>query len=136
MAIVLPPTKAEMVTRFITYTLLGVAGIVVLLFPPTTIEQHLGILTRFWGVCLIVSFVAAFSSVRRRYRIEFAALPLTIIGAIIYAYTIWILVPDTITRMPQAIIVTALVSTLVTRFITLRRLVNSWKGKDWTGLLL
>lgn len=136
MAVVLPPTKMETAARFITYILLGTAGLVVLIFPPTSIEQRLGILTQFWGICLLIAFIAAFSSVKRRYRIEFSALPLTIIGATIYACTIWVLVPETITRMPQAIIVTALVTTLVTRFITLHRLVNSWRGKDWTGLLL
>lgn len=134
MPIILPPSRLEVITRATTYYLLGCAGVLVLVFPPMSIERHLGFLTQFWGVCLIVSFVAALSSLKRRYRMEFTALPLTIVGTLIYAVTVWVIVPGTITRIPQAVILTAMVMMLITRYVTLHRLVNSWKGKGWTGL--
>lgn len=135
MPTILPPTKRESVVRSIGYFILGIAGIWVLVSPPTDIQGHLGWLTYAWGICLITAFVASFGSYRRRYRIEYTALPLTLSGVIIYAYTVWALVPDAPARGPHALIISAVTCSLIVRLLTLHRLVVSWKGKPWIGSL-
>lgn len=134
MPTIIPSSRMEKWARTFSYFLLGTAGVLVLIFPPVSIEREIGFLTQFWGACMIVSYLAAISAFTRRYRLEYVALPLTIVGAVIYAATVWVIVPGTITRIPQAVILTSMSAMLFTRFFALHHLVNSWKGKSWTGL--
>lgn len=133
MPIIIPPTRAESVCRALAYFLLGCAGVWVLASPPTTIQGQLGWLTAVWGACLITAFVASVAAFKRRYRVEYMALPLTVTGVLIYACTLWMLVPDTLTRAPQALIVTAMATALLARLVSLHRLVTAWKEGPWIG---
>lgn len=134
MPTIVPPTKTESVFRSLGYFLLGCAGVWILIHPPI-IDGYLGLLTYAWGSSLIAAFIASVASYKRRYRIEYMALPLTIIGVMIYAFTIWVIVPEFPHRGPQALMLTAIFCTLVVRITTLHRLVVSWKGKPWIGSL-
>lgn len=134
MPIIIPPGKSEAVFRSLCYLALGVAGVWVLLDPPSTVEGTIGVVLTFvWGACMLSAFIGSVASLRRRYRVEYMSLPLTIAGVAIYAYTIWLQVADLSTRGPQALIVTAIAFCLAGRFTTLHRLVYSWKGGPWTG---
>lgn len=135
MPVIIPASGIEAVIRTLGYFLLGTAGLWVMFKPPVSIEGEIGKLTYLWGICLVTSFISAYGSLKRRYRVEFAALPLTLTGVLIYAYTIWVIVPGTITRGPQALIVTVVACMLLIRLLTLRRIVVSWKGQPWIGSL-
>ena len=134
MATIIPPTKMESTFRALGYLLLGIAGVWVLFNPPETIRGHLGDLTYVWGICSLTAFIASAAAFNSRYRVEYAALPLTITGVVIYAYTVWSLVPEIATRAPQALYITAIAFILAGRLKILHRLVVSWKGKPWIGL--
>ena len=133
MPIIIPPTRAESVCRAVAYFLLGCAGVWVLVSPPMTIQGQLGWLTWVWGACLVAAFVAAVAAFKCRYRVEYMAIPLTVTGVLIYSYTVWMLVPDTLTRAPQALIVTAMAAALLVRLVSLHRLVTAWKEGPWIG---
>lgn len=135
MATILPPTKTESTLRSIGYFFLGSAGLWILINPPTTIQGHLGWLTYVWGVCTLTAYVASLASYKKRYRVEYMALPLTLTGMLIYGYTVWSIVPEVTTRGPQALVISAMFVVLAVRFLTLHRLVVSWKGKPWIGSL-
>lgn len=133
MPVIIPPTKLESIFRALAYMLLAAAGVWVLIAPPLTIQGYLGWLTTVWGCCLLTAFIASLAAFKRRYRVEYMALPLTVTGVIIYSYTLWMLVPETPTRAPQALIVTAMVAVLIIRLISLHRLVTAWKEGPWIG---
>lgn len=134
MATIIPPTRFESVIRALSYLCLGVAGVWVLFNPPETIQGHLGPLTYVWGICSLTAFVASVAAYKARYRVEYMALPLTISGVIVYAYTVWSLVPEVATRGPQALYISAIALILTGRLLILHKLVVSWKGKPWIGL--
>lgn len=133
MPVILPPSRTEMYVRTLTYFLLGCAGLWVLLDPPTTIQGQIGWLTYLWGTCLMFAFISAYGGFRKRYRIEYMALPLSLTGVLVYAYTLWVIVPETTTRGPQALIITAVSTMILLRLLTLHRIVISWKEKPWIG---
>lgn len=135
MPTILPPTKLESRIRAIAYFIIGTAGVWVLVLPPITISRHIGWLTVAWGICLLTAYIASWASWKRRYRIEYTALPLTVVGVVIYTGISWMLVPDTITRGTQALFLTAILCFLAIRFATLYRLIVSWKGRPWIGSL-
>lgn len=133
MPVIIPPTRVETIVRSIGYSMLGLSGIWVIFNPPNTIQGEIGSLTLTWGVCMISAFICAVAGYLRRYRVEYVALPMTITGVTIYAYTVWSLVPGSITRGPQALIVSVVACMLLVRLLTLHRLVISWKGNPWIG---
>lgn len=130
-----PPNKLEAAARGMTYLVLALAGVWVLFAPPRTIEGTLGIMSTYlWGVLMLPAVLAAFAAFTRRWRPEYWTLPFLIAGTTIYALAIWGGVPDTITRGPQACMITALCLALTARFSTLRRLAKApKKGGPWSG---
>lgn len=101
--------------------------------PPVTIQGSIGWLAYVWGGCLVAAFIACVAAFKRRYRVEYMALPLTVTGVLVYAYTVWMLVPGTLTRAPQALIITAMAVVLLVRLVSLHRLVTAWKEGPWIG---
>lgn len=133
MPIVIPPNKLESTTRALVYLCLGVLGCWVILDPPNPIEGSIGWLTFVWGSCLLVSFAASVGAFFRRYRVEYMGLPLSITGSVIYTWTLWALVDDQPAVIPYALAISALSVSLITRLMTLHRLVMAWKEGPWIG---
>ena len=121
-----PPTRGEALIRALMYAFMSASGTWVLVTPPVTIEGIIGTASTIaWGALLVFSAVAAVSSWLGRWRVEYAVLPLLIAGLAIYALAVWTDVPSTITRGPQACILTAFTMGLGTRLMTLHRLAKS-----------
>ncbi|WP_417220484.1 hypothetical protein [Arthrobacter sp.] len=127
-----PPSLTESIVRGIGYLLIGTSGVWVLFAPPRTIEGAAGtLLTTTWGIFLLAALIACVATVWRRYRVEYAVLPIMAGGVLIYAATLLALVPGTITRGPQALLMTALSCAIIARLASLHRLVNAWKEREW-----
>ena len=119
-----PPSKPERLGWATFYCIFAVGGAVVLIFPPRTIGGQLGdILVTVWGILWVTAIVPAIASLYNRYRIEYPAILLVTAGVAIYAANIWAQVPDTHTRVTQALTVTALAVGLTLRWLNRRRLV-------------
>ncbi|NIH72205.1 hypothetical protein DYI20_02875 [Auritidibacter ignavus] len=117
------PTRGEALSRVATYVLMFTAGTWVILTPPRTIEGIIGTTSTFvWGALLLLASVAAVAALLMKWRVELTVLPLLIAGVGIYAAAVWADVPETITRGPQACILTAFAVGLGTRLLSLRAL--------------
>src|SRR5699024_1547044 len=124
-----PPSKPERLGWATFYGIFAVGGAVVLIIPPRTIGGPLGdILTTVWRILWTTDIVPAIASLYNRYRIEYPAILLVTAGVAIYAANIWAQVPDTHTRVTQALTVTALAVGLTLRWLNRRRLV-AWDRK-------
>lgn len=125
-----PPTRGEKLSWAAFYGLITIAGLLVLTMPPRTIDGPLGeLITLAWGVFMTVAIVPTITSIKGRYKWEYAALPLVIGGILIYAATIWYLVLDTPTRAVQATLITALAIGVFRRWMGRRRLVKADKKR-------
>lgn len=129
------PTRGEARTRALMYVFMFAAGTWVILTPPRTIEGIIGTTSTFaWGILLGFASVAAVAAWKTKWRVEYALLPLLIAGVLIYAAAIWSDVPSTITRGPQACMLTAFALGLGTRLLALRKLTNKHAATRRRGL--
>lgn len=124
MPYVLAPRWARILLYWLRAALYGallVAGVGAVWLTPQTISARLpGALTDIWGAFAVVgALVCLVGAMRRRYRWEMTGLPLVAGAVLIYALTIWDIVPDTLTRLAQAASVTALLLALVIRYVDL-----------------
>ena len=120
-----PPTPTEKLAWTGFYSIITVAGVIVLTMPPRTIEGPLGEwLTLAWGTFLCVAAIPAVATMTGKYRWEYATLPLVIAGVLIYASMIWHLTAHTPTRLAQALLITALAVALTNRWLHRRRQVQ------------
>lgn len=103
------------------YTSGFVAGLGALVFTPTSISDALSVgVTDTWGVMAMAGAVLAlYGSMRERYRWEAAGLPLLGAGMLVYAYTVWSLIPDVPTRLAQAGTISMALLLLLIRMIDL-----------------
>lgn len=122
----LPPTRGEARVRALAYAFMAASGTWVLITPPVTIQGTIGAaFTVAWGVLLALGAVAAVAAWRMKWRVEYAVLPLLIAGVAIYALAVWTGVPTTVTRGPQASVLTAFTLGLGPRLLALRRLAQT-----------
>ena len=129
--IINPPTRLERILWAVLYALLALAGVWILINPPTSIETPLGLaLTRVWGGFLTPGIVLAVATAWGRFRWEYALLPLCISGVGIYMATLWYLVPETPGRGPQALLISALGVGLLNRWIGRRRILHRGKNRE------
>src|SRR5699024_10016210 len=78
----------------------------------------------------VSALIPAIASLYNRYRIEYPAILLVTAGVAIYAANIWAQVPDTHTRVTQALTVTAVAVGLTLRWLNRRRLVAWAKDRN------
>lgn len=126
-----PPTKIQRFGWFVFYGIFAAGGVVVLTFPPRTIEGPLGgFLTVMWGMFWVTAIVPAIAALYNRFKIEYPMIILVFAGAVIYAVNIWAQVSETPTRATQALAVSGLSVGLILRWLDRRHLVRRDKERN------
>lgn len=109
------------VLRALLYSICVVMGMGAVWLTPQSVSSRLpGALTDVWGLLAVAGAVGCLTgALARRYRWELTTLPLLIGAVVIYAWTSWDAVTDTITRTANAAAVTGLVLALAIRYVDL-----------------
>lgn len=107
--------------RGVLYGMCLVMGIGAVWLTPQTVSSRLpGVLTDVWGLFAVVGALGCLiGALTRRYRWELTSLPLLAGAVLIYAWTIWDIVTDQLTRTAQASAITALLVALAIRYVDL-----------------
>lgn len=117
-----PWPRASRATRGLQNSVIALAGVAALLWPPSTIAGELGPwLTVVWGVLLLGGGgVAAYGAAADKLRVEWPACWFIAAGIAIYAATAWALaVVGSPGRLPQALVLTAISLAYVSRSLDL-----------------
>ena len=119
-------TQTELNLRGISYILLGVAGPWVFVNPPETFPGEWSFAVAvIWGTLLIPSFVAGIASFFGRYRVEMIALPLVACALLVYAISIFYLVPTIPSHGAHGFVLLSFVALLASRFVNTMKLAQT-----------
>lgn len=114
------------------YALMAIAGVWVLLDPPTTIETPLGDgTTVLWGSLWATGAVTAIAAGAGRYKWEYVLIWFIMGGVGVYAVTLWTLVLyDSTGRGPQALLVSALLIVFIRRWFSRRLILQQQENRQ------
>lgn len=123
----LPPLK-ERLSRAVSYWTLAASGIWLVVLPPDSVANTIGSITLFvWAAMMLPGLVAGLSILRGKVIEEYVSLCFIAGGVAFYACFLWFTVPTVPSRGFVALLATALLSKLISRFLTLHRQVRDWR---------
>lgn len=125
-----PPPLGERLLRALSYWFLASSGIWLLVAPPDSVTT-LGPFTLYiWAAMMLPGFVAGIFILQGKVVEEYVSLCFIAGGVAFYACFLWITIGVSLSRGFVALLTTALMFKLTSRFLTLHRQVSNWRKNE------